>query len=337
MIRKILLSSVFFCLIFTVLNAQKSLKSKDLQRVLDEAYVKYKDVHEGNNASYIKELAKVDSNIFGLAIVTVDGRVFKAGNYDSLVSIQSVSKVFTLAKIIEILGAKEIEDKIGVDATGEVFNSITAVERYQGKEINPFVNPGAIAATSLVPAKDSADRWHTILDFYSQFANRDLDVNMPVYISEANDNLRNQAIAHLLLAYGRMYADPVVTTDIYTRQCAVDVNAEDLAIMVSTLANGGVNPISKKTIVSPQTSKYTMAVMSTAGLYDDAGIWLYHTGLPAKSGVGGGLIAAVPGKFGIAVVSPPLDPAGNSVRAQLAIQYVIDQLGLNPYLVKPVK
>lgn len=337
MIRKILFLSLIISLTSSIIFAQKSLKSKDLQNVLEDAYIKYKDVYDGENASYIKELAKVDSSIFGLAIVTVDGRVFKIGNYDSLVSIQSVSKVFTLAKVIEELGAKEVEDKIGVDATGEVFNSITAIERHKGKEINPFVNPGAIAATSMVPAKDSAERWHTILDFYSLFANRNLEVNMPVYISEANDNLRNQAIAHLLLAYGRMYADPVVTTDIYTRQCAVNVNAEDLAIMVSTLANGGVNPISNKKVISPETAMYTMSVMSTAGLYDDAGIWLYHTGLPAKSGVGGGLIAVVPGKFGIAVVSPPLDPAGNSVRAQLAIQYIVDQLGLNPYLIKPVK
>lgn len=335
--RKLLFFSVLFFTIIGITHAQKALKSKDLQKAIDEAYLKYKDVHDGSNASYIKELANVDSNIFGIVIVTVDGRVFKAGNFDSLVSIQSVSKVFTLAKVIEEKGAKEIEDKIGVDATGEVFNSINAIERKQGKKINPFVNPGAIATTSLIPAKDSTERWQTILDFYSAFANRNLEVNMPVYLSEANDNLRNQAIAHLLLAYGRMYSDPVVTTDIYTRQCALNVNAEDLATMVSTLANGGVNPLSQKTLVSPQTAQYTMAVMSTAGLYDDAGIWLYHTGLPAKSGVGGGLIAAVPGKFGIAVVSPPLDAAGNSVRAQLAIQYIIDQLKLNPYLIEPYK
>lgn len=334
--RKILLLLMVSFISF-ITYSQKSLKSKELQKVLDEAYLKFKDNEGGKNASYIKELAKVDSSIFGIAIVTVDGRVFKVGNYDSLVSIQSVSKVFTLAKIIEELGATEVEEKIGVDATGEVFNSITAIERHQGKEINPFVNPGAIATTSLVPAKDSAERWNTILDFYSLFANRELEVNMPVYISEANDNLRNQAIAHLLLAYGRMYADPVVTTDIYTRQCAVNVNAEDLAIMVSTIANGGVNPISGKKIISKETAMYTMSVMATAGLYDDAGIWLYHTGLPAKSGVGGGLIAVVPGKFGIAVVSPPLDAAGNSVRAQLAIQYIIDELSLNPYLVEPIK
>ena len=194
MIRKIIFLSLVVSFFSTNNYGQKSLKSKDLQKILDEAYMKYKDVQVGDNASYIKELAKVDSTIFGLAIVTVDGRIFKVGNYDSLVSIQSVSKVFTLAKVIEELGAKVIEDKVGVNATGEVFNSITAIERHQGKDINPFVNPGAIATTSLVTAKDSAERWHTILDFYSQFANRPLEVNMPVYISEANDNLRTLAL-----------------------------------------------------------------------------------------------------------------------------------------------
>jgi glutaminase len=160
-------------------------------------------------------------------------------------------------------------------------------------------------------------------------------MNWPVYVSEAGDNLRNQAIAHLLFAYGRMYFDPVQATDIYTKQCAINVNAKDLAVMASTLANGGVNPVTKKKVVSPETAMYTLSVMATAGLYDDSGQWLFFTGLPGKSGVGGGLLAVCPGKFGIAVVSPPLSPAGNSVRAIKAIGYVVDKLKVNPYLVQP--
>ncbi|HET7898573.1 MAG TPA: glutaminase, partial [Flavisolibacter sp.] len=212
---------------------------------------------------------------------------------------------------------------------------IVAVEMQRGKEINPLVNPGAIAASSLVNGADSAAKWKSILNTHSEFAGRPLGVNWPVYVSEAGDNLRNQAIAHLLKAYNRMYFDPVQATDIYTKQCAINVNAKDLAIMAATLANGGVNPVTKKKVVSPETVMYTLPVMATAGLYDDSGIWLYNSGLPAKSGVGGGLLAVCPGKFGIAVVSPPLDAAGNSVKAQKAIRYVVEQLKLDPYYIQP--
>jgi glutaminase len=311
------------------------LTKEKIQAALDEAYNKFKDVKEGKNADYIKELANVDSKIFGIALVTTDGQVFSKGDIDSKVSIQSVSKVFTMAKVIEEQGHQAIQDKIGVDATGEVFNSITAVERMRGKEINPLVNPGAIASTSLIGGADSASKWKNIVQVQSDFAGRQLSLNMPVYISEAGDNLRNQAIAHLLLAYGRMYFDPVQATDIYTKQCALNVNAKDLATMAATLANGGVNPVTKKKVVSTETVEYTLPVMATAGLYDDSGIWYYNSGLPAKSGVGGGLLAVCPGKFGIAVVSPPLDAAGNSVKAQLVIKYVVEKLGVNPFLVQP--
>jgi glutaminase len=306
-----------------------------IETILNDAYNKFKDLKEGKNADYIKELANVDPNIFGIALVTTDGQVFTKGDITSMVSIQSVSKVFTMAKVLEEQGPKAVQEKIGVDATGMRFNSIVAVELQRGKEINPLVNPGAIAASSLVNGADSAAKWASILAIHSDFAGRPLALNMPVYISEAGDNLRNQAIAHLLKAYNRMYFDPVEATDIYTKQCAINVNAKDLAIMAATLANGGVNPVTKKKVVSPQTVMYTLPVMATAGLYDDSGIWLYNSGVPAKSGVGGGLLAVCPGKFGIAVVSPPLDAAGNSVKAQRVIQYVIEQLKANPYFIQP--
>lgn len=321
--------------ISTYSQKEKKLNKKEIQAALEEAYESYKDVEEGKNADYIKELATVDPNIFGITLVTTDGDVYTVGDVSSMVSIQSVSKVFTMAKVIEEQGHQAVQDKIGVDATGEVFNSIVAIERMKGQEINPLVNPGAIAATSLINGADSAAKWKSIVDVHSAFAGRQLSLNMPVYISEANDNLRNQAIAHLLLAYGRMYFDPVESTDVYTKQCALNVNAKDLAIMASTLANGGINPVTKATVVSNQTVMYTLAVMATAGLYDDSGIWYYNSGLPAKSGVGGGLLAVCPGKFGIAVVSPPLDAAGNSVKAQLVIKYVVEKLGVNPFLIQP--
>jgi glutaminase len=312
-----------------------SLSPANIQKALDSAYEKFRDIKEGKNADYIKELARVDPNIYGIAIVMTDGTIYTKGDLRSKVSIQSISKVFTMARVIEELGPRAVMDKIGVDATGMRFNSIVAVELQKGKEINPLVNPGAIASTSLVSGADSAAKWKNILSTHSEFAGRELYLDMPVYISEAGDNLRNQAIAHLLKAYGRMYFDPVEATDIYTKQCAISVNAKDLALMAATLANGGVNPVTKRKVVSPETVKYTLPVMATAGLYDDSGQWLYATGVPAKSGVGGGIIAVVPGKFGIAVISPPLSPAGNSIKAIYTIRYIIETLGVNPYQVKP--
>jgi glutaminase len=307
----------------------------EIDAALHEAYEQYKNLQEGKNADYIQELAAVDPNIFGIALVTTDGRVHTRGDANSRVSIQSVSKVFTMARILEDLGPAAVEDKIGVDATGMRFNSIIAVELQKGKEINPLVNPGAIAASSLVPGAELDAKWQSILQTHCDFAGEPLDVNEPVYRSEAADNLRNRAIAHLLNSYGRMYFDPDQTTDLYTRQCAINVHAKNLGVMAATLANGGTNPITKKKVVSPETAMHTIAVMATAGLYDNSGIWLFNTGLPAKSGVGGGLLAVCPGKFGIAVVSPPLDSAGNSVKGQKVIRYVVNKFRLNPYLVRP--
>ncbi|MGG7034786.1 MAG: glutaminase A [Flavobacterium sp.] len=316
-------------------QVENQLSKEKIQAALDEAYSKFKDVKEGKNADYIKELAKVDPKLLGISLITTDGQVYNKGDVESKVSTQSISKVFVMAQIIEESGHQVIQDKIGVNATGLKFNSIVAIEEHRGEKINPMVNPGAIAATSLVKGADSIAKWKSILDKQSEFAGRKLSLNMPVYISEAGDNLRNQAIAHLLLAYGRMYFNPVQATDIYTKQCAINVNSKDLATMAATLANGGVNPITKKKVVSPETVMYTLPVMTTAGLYDNSGIWYYNSGLPAKSGVGGGMIAVCPGKFGIAVISPPLDETGNSVKAQLIIKYVVEKLGVNPFLIQP--
>jgi len=327
---------LFMCAgLFAQSGTSSTLTKAKIEQALNEAYNKFKDMKEGKNADYIKELATVDPNIYGIALVTTDGQIYTKGDLTSAVSIQSISKVFTMARVIEEQGAKAVMDKIGVDATGMRFNSIVAVELQKGKEINPLVNPGAIAATSLVAGADSASKWKSILDTHSDFAGRKLWLDIPVYKSEAGDNLRNQAIAHLLYAYNRMYFDPVQATDIYTKQCAISVNAKDLAIMAATLANGGVNPVTKKKVVSPETVRYTLPVMATAGLYDDSGQWLYATGLPAKSGVGGGIIAVAPGQFGIAVISPPLSPAGNSEKAIQTIKYIVDALGADPYQIKP--
>ncbi|HTG84717.1 MAG TPA: glutaminase A [Gemmatimonadales bacterium] len=314
-------------------------QDQSIATVLNETYSKFKNLQEGKNADYIPALAKVDPKIFGIALVTPDGKVYTAGDVKSEVSIQSISKVFTLAKVIEEDGPEKIEKTVGVDATGMRFNSIVSVEFSQkalgGPEMNSLVNPGAIATTSMVKGSTRDEVWKSILGYYSDFAGRPLLVNQEVFKSEAETNQRNQAIGALMYAYGYIKDKPDQATDIYTEQCAVSVNAKDLAMMAATLANGGKNPATGKQVMTVKNVPYVLAVMATAGLYDDSGKWLYHTGLPAKSGVGGGIIAVAPGKFGIAVISPPLDDAGNSVRAQKAITEVVARLNANPYAVKP--
>lgn len=311
------------------------LTEKNINDALKKAYDKYKGLKEGANADYIPALAKVDSNIFGIVLVTVDGKVYTVGDIESEVSIQSISKVFTMAKVTEEKGIDALPKNVGVDATGQVFNSIYAIEQHQGHEMNPLVNAGAITSTSMVSGKSYNEIWNKILGYYSDFAGRELTVLEDIYKSEADTNQRNQAIAHLMYAYGHIEGDPLQATDIYTRQCSVGVNAKDLGTMAATLANAGTNPVTGKQLVKPEDMPEILAVMATAGLYDDAGKWLYKTGLPAKSGVGGGIIAVSPGKFGIAAISPPLDAAGNSVRAQKAIADISAALGGNPYEAKP--
>jgi len=320
-------------------SAARAQSATQIDSALKGAYDKYKDLKEGKNADYIPALAKVDSNIYGIALVTPDGKVYTAGDVKSEVSIQSISKVFTMAKVIEEQGPDAIVKRIGVDATGMRFNSIVAVEFAQkvlgGPEINPLVNPGAITATSMVKGATRDAIWKSILDFHSDFAGRPLTVNQDVFKSESDTNQRNQAIGYLMYAYEFIKSEPLRAVDVYTEQCSISVNARDLATMAATLANGGKNPVTGKQVMKVENVPEVLAVMATAGLYDDSGKWLYRTGLPGKSGVGGGIIAVSPGKFGIAVVSPPLDDAGNSVRAQKAITDISNALGGNPYASKP--
>jgi glutaminase len=307
------------------------------QQAVDAAYAKFKTLKEGKNADYIPALAKVDPNLFGIALVTVDGKVYTAGDVKTEVSIQSISKVFTMAQVIQEQGLDSIEKRIGVDATGARFNSIIAVESVKvvqgtgAPEMNPLVNPGAISATSMVKGNNADEVWKKIIGFHDDAAGRQLSVLQDVYKSESDTNQRNQAIGALMLAYGYIKNNWQQAVDLYTRQCSIGVNAKDLATMAATLANSGKNPVTGKQVIDASKVPGVLAVMATAGLYDDSGKWLYHTGLPAKSGVGGGIIAVSPGKFGIAVVSPPLDDAGNSIRAQRAITDISNALGGNPY------
>ena len=308
-----------------------------VQKAVDDAYAQFRTLKEGKNADYIPALAKVDPNLFGIAVVTADGKVFTAGDIKTEVSIQSISKVFTMAQVIQEQGPEAVEKQIGVDATGARFNSIIAVEAVRtvvgtgAPEMNPLVNPGAISATSMVRGGSADEVWKKIIGFHNDAAGRQLNVLQDVYKSESDTNQRNQAIGALMLAYGYIKSNWPQAVDLYTRQCSIGVNARDLAVMAATLAFGGKNPVTGKQVMDAAKVPGVLAVMATAGLYDDSGKWLYHTGLPAKSGVGGGIIAVSPGKFGIAVVSPPLDDAGNSVRAQRAIAAISNAIGGNPY------
>jgi glutaminase len=310
----------------------------DAQGAVDAAFTKYRTLQEGKNADYIPALAKVDPNLFGIALVTPDGKVVTAGDAKTEVSIQSISKVFTMARVIQDSGPAAIEKTIGVDATGMRFNSIISVELAKkvggGPELNPLVNPGAITATSMVQGTTADEVWAKIIGTYNDFAGRPLSVLQDVYKSESDTNQRNQAIGMLMHAYEYIKDNPAQATDLYTRQCSVGVNARDLAMMAATLAFGGRNPATGRQVINADYVPNVLAVMATAGLYDDSGKWLYHTGLPAKSGVGGGILAVSPGNFGIAVISPPLDDAGNSVRAQKVIAEISAALNGNPYAVK---
>src|SRR5258705_5251332 len=288
----------------------------DPQAAVNAAFAKFKDLKEGKNADYIPVLAKVDSNLFGIALVTVDGKVYTAGDLTTEVSIQSISKVFTMAQVIQEQGPEAIEKRIGVDATGARFNSIIAVEAVRNvvgagaPEMNALVNPGAISATSMVTGANADAVWAKIIGIHNDFTGRQLTVLQDVYKSESDTNQRNQAIGALMFAYGYIKTDWRQAVDLYTRQCSIGVNTKDLAMMAATLAARGKNPVTGKQGMDPAKVPPVLARMATAGVSDPSGQWLYHTGLPAKSGVGGGISPVFPGNFGIAAISPRLDDTG---------------------------
>jgi glutaminase len=320
-----------FMLVLTSLAQAAQPNDADFQRVVDEAYAKFKGVNEGKNADYIPILATVPSEMFGVAIVTRHGKVFTAGEMDYEFSIQSVSKPFTASLIMEQQGPKAIREKIGIEPTGLPFNSKMALELYPQRSVNPLVNAGAIAAVSLVDASSEKDRWNKVSANISDYAGRDLKVLEAVYNSEYESAWGNRAIANLLFNYERLYSEPEESLRVYTRQCSIGINTRDLAVMGATLANEGTNPITGKKLLNSEHVPELLAIMATAGFYDESGEWMYSAGLPSKTGVGGGIVAVVPGKFAIATFSPPLNAAGNSVRGMKAIQHIAAELGVGLY------
>jgi len=303
--------------------------SAAIEAAVKAAYEKHKGDKSGKNADYIPELAKVPSDLFAVTVVTVDGKITSVGDDAHPFSIQSCSKVFTLCHVLQEGGEAEVLEKIGVEPTGLPFNSTTAMGIYKEKPQNPLVNAGAIGTCGLVKASSSAERWNKIMATYNAFADGKLTFIDDVYKSEAATNFRNRAFACTLYNNGRLKEEPIEVTDVYTKACSVGVTAKQLAIMGATLANGGMNPVTGKRCLDAKYVPKVLAVMMTAGFYDESGMWSYRAGVPAKTGVGGGIFAVIPGKMCIVGFCPRLNEAGNSIRSTHAIEDIINELHLN--------
>ena len=312
------------------------LPDPDLVRTLTaEAYERIKVNTAGENSNVYPALTRVPSNLFGICVVGASGNVYAVGDAEYEFAIMSVSKPFVFALVCEALGVEDARQKIGVNATGLAFNSLEGIERNPDGRTNPMVNSGAIATTSLVPGANLEARWKFIHEGLSQFAGRTLALNPEVYASASDTNHRNQSIARLLQSYGRIYLDADQAVELYTRQCSLNVTATDLAVMGATLADGGLNPLTREQVVDASVCHYALAVMTTAGLYETSGDWLFDTGLPGKSGIGGGMVTVAPGKCGLGTFAPPLDKAGNSVKGQLVAQFLSQRMGLDLFASKP--
>jgi glutaminase len=305
------------------------------QRLISEAHNTFKSSRDGQVSQVYPALARVPSELFGVCVAGTDGRVYAAGDAEYEFSIMSVSKPFVFALVCEAIGPEEARDKLGTNATGLAFNSLAAVERAPDGRTNPMVNAGAIATTSLVPGATAEEKWKFISEGFSRFAGRQLPLNDEVYASASETNFRNRSIARLLQSVDRIYCDAMQATDLYTRQCSLNVSARDLAVMGATLADGGVNPITKERVIDPSVCHYTLAVMATSGLYETSGEWLYDIGVPGKSGIGGGIVTVSPGKGGFGTFAPLLDAYGNSVKGQLAAKFLSQRLGMDLFVSKP--
>jgi glutaminase len=300
-----------------------------VKRLVMEAHERLRSVDQGQVSQVYPALARVPSDLFGICVVGTDGSVFQVGDAEHAFPVMSVSKPFVFALVCDLIGATGARERLGVNATGHAFNSLAGIERNPDGRTNPMVNAGAIATTSLAPGGNTDAKWRFIHEGLSRFAGRELALNEEVYASASTTNFRNRSIAWMLESVGRIYCDPAEAVDLYTRQCSLNVSAKDLAVMGATLADGGFNPVTREQVVHPDVCHYALAVMLTAGLYETSGDWLYEIGLPGKSGIGGGIVTVSPGKGGLGTFAPPLDEAGNSVRGQLAAQFLSQCLGLD--------
>jgi glutaminase len=300
-----------------------------------EAHNRFKSNMEGANSTAYPALEQVRKDLFGVCVVGASGKVCAAGDAECEFTIMSVSKPFVFALVCQELGVEAARERIGVNATGFAFNSMAGIDQAQDGRTNPMVNSGAIATTSLVPGQTLEAKWSFIHEGLSRFAGRGLELNEEVYLSASETNSRNLSIARLLQRYDRIYIDPAEAVDLYNKQCSLNVSAKDLAVMGAALANGGVNPVTKERVIDGAVCHYVLAVMTTAGLYETSGDWLFDTGLPGKSGISGGILSVSPGKGGLGTFAPPLDGAGNSVKGQLVAKFLSKQLGLDLFVSQP--
>lgn len=317
--------------LFYVLTAHLPI-AEQVTALVIEAYARYQSDRGGQVSKVYPALARMPADLFGVCVVGTSGNVYAAGDTDQPFSIMSVSKPFVFALVCQTIGWRAARERIGANSTGLPFNSLAAVEQSRDGRTNPMVNAGAIAPSSLVPGDTAEQRWQFIHQGLSRFAGRSLPMNDEVFASASATNFRNRSIVALLNSLGRVYCDPAEALDLYTRQCSLNVTARDLAVMGATLADGGINPLSRERVVDASLCHYTLAVMATAGLYETSGDWLYDIGLPGKSGIGGGIVTVSPGKGALGTFAPPLDDAGNSVKGQLVAAFLSQRLGMDLFV-----
>ena len=290
--------------------------SSPIQHYLEELHREYAQVNDGTVATYIPELARADKRWFGICIATTDGHVYEVGDSRQLFTIQSISKPLVYGLVLEDHGEETVLNSVGVEPTGDAFNSIS-LDPQSGCPLNPMINAGAIAIAGLVKGTSAADKLHRILQTFSRYAGHEVAIDPMVYRSEKDTGHRNRAIGHMLRNFNVVADDPEPVLDLYFQQCSIAVDCRDLAVMAASLANGGINPITGLQAIKRDYVENVLSVMATCGMYDYAGEWIYKVGMPAKSGVGGGILAVLPGQLGIGVFSPALDAHGNSVRGLL--------------------
>lgn len=311
---------------------EKHISKKQIQEAVEQTYNECKNLKGGKNADYIPYLANIDPELFGISLTLPDGTTFSAGDTDYKFGIESVSKVLTAILILKQHGADAVLNQIGADATGLPFNSILAILMENDHPSTPLVNAGAITACSMVtPKGDSWGKWEAIINNFTDLCGSEAQVIDELYRSESDTNFNNRAIAWLLKNYNRIYDDVPMSLDLYTRQCSVGITTKQLGICAATIANGGINPVTKKEVFARELAPKITTLISSVGFYQSTGDWLYTSGIPAKSGVGGGVLGVLPGVFGVAAFAPPLDPAGNSVRAQAAVKSIMQKLGLGVF------
>jgi len=301
-----------------------------LRELLRGFHARYAENDEGKVADYIPELAGADRRWFGITIVTTDGQIFEVGDCKQLFTIQSISKPFVYGLALEDNGMEHVVSKVGVEPTGEAFNSIV-LDESSNRPFNPMVNAGAIAIADLVRGKDYPERVNRLLKMFGRYCGRDVYIDNSVFMSERMTGHRNRAIAHLMLNFGMIGERIEEALELYFQQCSILVSAHDLAVMGATLANGGVNPITGLRAIEQPYIKNLLSIMLSCGMYDHSGEWAYRVGIPAKSGVGGGIVGVIPGQFGIGVFSPPLDSKGNSVRGIQTFQELSQRFGLHVF------